>query len=122
MPQIRPITDLRNTNEISGPVSCEKRANFHHQKRLWRFGSDEYIATELGVEQSALNLIDKLEEAILSLEAMPHRGTRRRLGAFARKGYRQLFVTNFTIVYRIDEMKKQVIIVTADIQEVSLKA
>lgn len=72
----------------------------------------EYIATELDAEQSALSLIDKLEEAILSLEAMPHRGTRRRVGAFVNKGYRQLFVTNFTIVYRIDENEKQVIIVT----------
>lgn len=71
-----------------------------------------YIATQLHTEQSALNLIDKLEEAIFSLEVMPQRSVKRRVGAYANKGYRQLFVKNFTIVYRIDELKKQVIIVT----------
>jgi toxin ParE1/3/4 len=59
-----------------------------------------------------MNLIDKLEEAILSLELMPHRGAKRHVGAYVNKGYRQLFINNFTIVYRIDEAKKQVIIVT----------
>lgn len=72
-----------------------------------------YVATQLQAEQSALNLIDKLEEAIFFLEVMPHRGAKRRVGAYANKKYRQLFVKNFTIVYRIDEVKKQVIIVTA---------
>lgn len=71
-----------------------------------------YIATELRAEQSAMNLIDILEEAIFSLEVMPLRGVKRREGAYANKGYRQLFVKNFTVVYRIDEAKKQVIIIT----------
>lgn len=71
-----------------------------------------YIATELQAEQLAMNLIDKLEEAIFSLEVTPYRGAKRRVGAYANKGYRQLFVENFTVVYRIDEAKKQVIIVT----------
>ena len=71
-----------------------------------------YIATHLKAKQSALNLIDKLEEAIISLEFVPHRGVKRRVGAYANKGYRQLFINNFTIIYRINEMKKQVIIVT----------
>ncbi len=71
-----------------------------------------YIAGELQAQQPAQNLIDKLEESILSLELMPQRGAKRRVGAYANKGYRQLFVNNFTIVYRIDEEKKQVLIVT----------
>ncbi|WP_072911481.1 type II toxin-antitoxin system RelE/ParE family toxin [Desulforamulus aeronauticus] len=70
-----------------------------------------FIANEINAELSAINLIDKLEEAILSLEVMPQRGARRRVGAYASRGYRQLFVKNFTIVYRIDERKKEVIIV-----------
>lgn len=70
-----------------------------------------YIAAELQAEQSAMNLIDNLEEAIFFLEVMPYRGAKRRVGAYANKGYRQLFVKNFTVVYRIDEAKKQVIIV-----------
>lgn len=71
-----------------------------------------YIREELFAEQAAENLIDKLEEAILSLETMPQRGARRRVGAYANKRYRQIFVENFIVVYRIDEVKKQVIIVT----------
>jgi plasmid stabilization system protein ParE len=72
----------------------------------------QYIATELDSAETALNLIEKLEDAILSLEVMPFRGVRRRVGAFAKKEYRQLFVNDFTIVYRIEELKKQVFIVT----------
>jgi len=71
-----------------------------------------YIVMELQAKQSAMNLIDKLEEAIFSLEVTPYRGAKRCVGAYANKGYRQLFVENFTVVYRIDETKKQVIIVT----------
>ncbi len=55
---------------------------------------------------------DLFEEAMLSLGTLPYRGAERRTGAFANKGYRQIFVNNFTIVYRIDEQKKWVIIVT----------
>ena len=55
---------------------------------------------------------DLLDEAILSLDTMPYRGAERKTGAFANRGYRQLFVKNFTIVYRIDEKRKRVIIIT----------
>lgn len=71
-----------------------------------------YVAIELRANQAALELIKNLEDAVLSLELMPYRGSRRRVGAFAGKDYRQLFVNGFTIIYRIDEMKKQVVIVT----------
>lgn len=55
---------------------------------------------------------DALADAIMSLDEMPYRGSNRKMGAFANRGYRQLFVKNFTIVYRIDETGKMVIIVT----------
>ncbi len=71
-----------------------------------------YISTELYAEQAANNLIEDLEESILSLEYMPYRGSKRRNGAYANKGYRQLFVKNFTIVYRIDEVEQEVVVVT----------
>jgi len=72
----------------------------------------EYIAINFQANQTALNLIGKLEESILSLEITPQRGPKRRVGAYANKEYRQLFINNFTIVYRIDEDNNQVIIVT----------
>ena len=57
-------------------------------------------------------MADALEEGIYSLETFPYRGADRRIGAFAHRGYRQIHVHNFTAVYRIDEQKKCVIIVT----------
>ena len=71
-----------------------------------------YIADEFKDIGSAENHAYELEEAIISLETMPYRGADRKTGAFANKGYRQLFVKNFTIIYRIDEERKTVIIVT----------
>jgi plasmid stabilization system protein ParE len=71
-----------------------------------------YIADEFKEIDTAEKMADILEKAILSLSDLPYRGTLRKTGAFANKNYRQLFVKNFTIVYRIDEKKKMVIIVT----------
>ena len=71
----------------------------------------EYITNELKAQIDAENLIDKLEEAIFSLEIMPYRFPKRRAGVFANKNYRQIFVKNFCIVYRVDEVKKEVIVV-----------
>ena len=71
-----------------------------------------HIADDLKEIGTAEKMAAALENAILSLDEMPYRGSIRRTGAFANRGYRQLFVKNFTIVYRIDEARKMVIIVT----------
>lgn len=71
-----------------------------------------YIADEFKALGTAEKMADALEEAILSLNEMPYRGAVRKTGVFANKDYRQIFVKNFTIVYRIDEASKTVIIVT----------
>lgn len=71
-----------------------------------------YIADEFKDIGAAERLADLLDEAINSLDTMPYRGAERKTGAFANKGYRQLFVKNFTVVYRIDEDNKMVIVVT----------
>lgn len=86
-------------------------------KLMQRASSDlddiyNHIADDLKETGTAEKMADSLEEAILSLNEIPYRGSIRRTGAFANRGYRQLFVKNFTIVYRIDEAKKMVIIVT----------
>lgn len=36
----------------------------------------------------------------------------RKVGVYANKGYRQLFVKNYTIVYRVDNDEKEVMIIT----------
>ena len=71
-----------------------------------------HIADDFKEVGTAEKMADTLEEAILSLGEMPYRGSIRRTGAFANRGYRQVFVKNFTIVYRIDETRNMVVIVT----------
>ena len=71
-----------------------------------------YIAETLLELGTAQKLLDTLEEVIFSLEKLPQRGAQRKNGAYANKGYRQLFIKNFTVLYRVDETNKQVVIVT----------
>lgn len=71
-----------------------------------------YISAQLNNEGAASDLAEQIEEAIFSLETMPFRGAKRRVGAYAKKGFRQIFVRNFIIIYRVDHVNKQVIIVT----------
>ena len=71
-----------------------------------------YIAERFLEPQTAENTIDALEEGIFSLEIMPYRCAERNRGIYAGKGYRQLFVKHYTVVYRIDEAAKTVIVVT----------
>ena len=67
--------------------------------------------TKFGIPRQS-GLVEELEAQILSLETMPYRCAERRTGAYAGKDYRQLFVKNYTVIFRIDEKEKQVIIVT----------
>lgn len=71
-----------------------------------------YITQTLLVPETALGMVDKIEKEILSLEEMPYRFPERKTGAYANKGYRQLFVSNYTVIYRIDEKRRQVIVIT----------
>ena len=71
-----------------------------------------YIARNLLEPQTAEKLLDTLEQAILSLETMPYRCAERKTGVYAGKGYRQLFVKNYTVIYRVDERNRTVIVVT----------
>lgn len=71
-----------------------------------------YIADEFKETGTAEQLADLLEEQILGLNVMPYRGAERKTGEFANRGYRQIFVKNFTIIYRINERKEEVIVIT----------
>ena len=70
-----------------------------------------YIAATLIEPGIAARFVDSLEEAIFSLESMPQRGALRKTGAYANKAYRQILVGKFTIVYRVAEAKKRVLVV-----------
>ena len=71
-----------------------------------------YIASDLHEAGTAESMIDALEDGILSLESMPYRFPERRIGSYANRGYRQLMVKNYAVIYRVDEAQKQVIVVT----------
>lgn len=71
-----------------------------------------YIAESLLEPETALRIVEKIEAAILSLEQMPERGALRRVGIYGDRDYRQLFVKNYVIVYRVLNDKKEVHIVT----------
>lgn len=75
-------------------------------------GIYDYIANTLLEPGTALDLVNRIENAILSLETMPYRCSERKRGAYANRGYRQLLVENYTAVFRIDERKKLVVVVT----------
>ena len=72
----------------------------------------DYIAHTLVEPGTALKLAERIENAIFSLETMPYRCPERRRGAYAYRGYRQLLEENYTVIYRIQESEKQVIVVT----------
>ncbi len=57
-------------------------------------------------------MAEKLEKVILSLEEQPYRGAERKYGFYAFKGYRQLTVENYIIVYEVFENEKVVAVVT----------
>ena len=71
-----------------------------------------HIANEISVPETAEHLISEIENAMFELEEMPERGAPRTVGAYANCGYRQIFVGNFTIVYKVDRKRKFVIVVT----------
>lgn len=62
-----------------------------------------YISSILLSPDAALNTINQIEEAILSLETLPYRGSIRSIGTFATYRYRQIIVNNYIIVYEIKE-------------------
>jgi len=70
----------------------------------------KYIASVLIEPGIAMNIVDDIETAILSLDAFPHRCPERKTGSYANQGYRQLFVGNYTALFRIDEEHKLVIV------------
>ncbi len=72
----------------------------------------KYIKTEFGENDIAINMINLISENILSLSTLPYRAAERKIGIYSNKSYRQIFVKNYIIIYRIDENKKQVIIIT----------
>ena len=75
-------------------------------------GIYSYIAINLTEPETADKMITSLEDAIYSLEQFPERGSIRRTGVYANQDYRQIFVKNYTVIYRVHKEKQEVHIVT----------
>lgn len=72
----------------------------------------KYISETLLEPVTALKLAEKIGDEILSLRQFPNRCAIRKTGVYANKGYRQLFVKKYTVIFRVDEAEKTVIVVT----------
>ncbi len=72
----------------------------------------DYISLNLQEPIITENLLNELDKTISSLQYFPYRCPARNKGTYAGMGYRQLFVENFNVIYRIDESKKYVVIIT----------
>jgi addiction module RelE/StbE family toxin len=70
-----------------------------------------YISAELSAPKAALEMVDKLDDGMRSLEANPKRHALVRDDRLAAKGYRALPVKNYLIFYKVNERKRLVDIV-----------
>lgn len=61
-----------------------------------------YISEGLLEPAAAERLRNAITDALVSLKTMPERGVLRKVGMFANAGYRQLYVKNRIIVYRVE--------------------
>lgn len=65
-----------------------------------------YIALELQEPETAFNLIERIEEAVLKLLEFPYKAQEVRDILLANKGYRMLVVDHFSVFYIVDEQSQ----------------
>lgn len=76
----------------------------------------EYIAAEKLAPENAKGQVNRIKNAILSLNIFPQSHQERNEGRYAGKGYRQLLIDNYVAIFRIDDITKKVIVVTIQYQ------
>lgn len=72
----------------------------------------KYIAIEKQSPENAKAQTDRIRQALQSLEVFPQSHQERLEGRYAKRGYRQLLIDNYIIIYKINEVNKMVYIVT----------
>lgn len=75
-----------------------------------------YIALEKLSPENAKSQTDRIRKALADLDTFPQSHQDRTEGRYAGKGYKQLLVDNYMAIYKIDETKKTVNIVTIQYQ------
>ena len=68
-----------------------------------------YVAQNFG-NDVALEKLDEIETSILSLPDDPYIGTTPRYPVLKRQGYKVLILSKDLVFYKIDEVKKQIIV------------
>ena len=76
----------------------------------------EYIASEKLAPENSKRQVNRIKNAILDLKTFPQSHQERNEGRYAGKGYRQLLIDNYIVIFRIDETNKIVYIVTIQYQ------
>lgn len=75
-----------------------------------------YIAYEKLAPENAKGQVDRINAAVLGLDTLPGSHQDRLVGRYAGKGYKQLLVDNYIVIFRIDESEKVVWVVTIQYQ------
>ena len=75
-----------------------------------------YIAMEKLAPENAKRQTNRIRAALKTLGTMPQSHQDRLTGRYAGKGYKQLLVDNYMAIYKIDEDRKIVQIVTIQYQ------
>lgn len=75
-----------------------------------------YIALEKQSPENAQEQTNRIWNALKTLDTFPQSHQERNEGRYARKGYRQLLIDNYLAIFRIDERKKIVTVVTVQYQ------
>ena len=76
----------------------------------------DYISKDLQSPENAKGQTDRLWKALKTLDTFPQSHQERMTGTYAGKGYRQLLTDNYITIFKIDESKKIVKIVTIQYQ------
>ena len=76
----------------------------------------KYIADGKLSPQNARGQVDRIKKAVLNLDTFPQSHQERNEGRYAGKGYRQLLIDNYVVIFRIDELHKTVYVVTIQYQ------
>ena len=106
MPTIMPIRDLRKTSEIS-ELAHKKQEPIFITKNGY---SDLVVMSSELYERFAQT--NKIDQAIKKLELFPKSHQDRLVGRYAGKEYKQLIIDNYIAIFKVDENKKKVFVLT----------
>ena len=75
-----------------------------------------YIALEKLAPENAFGQTERIREALQKLEIMPQSHQDRQTGRYAGRGYKQLLVDNYVVIFKIDEKQRIVTVLTIQYQ------